>query len=253
MTEESGYLYCVVTGDGKTCKIGYTKSTLRQLWSRYKMVYGYEQIVYAYKVNDPKKAESECHSHFDEHRLCGELFKGCKLKSYLKHLTNKYDEPLKLTCEIYDSIKSDTPKSKPTKTLKKQSNVKQTTNKCYKCNMKFNNKTQLIKHYKHRDCDIDTKYFCYMCGHDYSTNSRLKLHEQTSKHSDAVYENGIILINEDHISGLEWMHYTQRKYMPKIFYLKSDETASKNMITKLKEYKYNVEYESDEEPSNESS
>jgi hypothetical protein len=86
---------------------------LKGLWIRYRTVYGDDQIIYAFETDHPTSAERDCHNHFNDYRVNGELFKRNGLVLYLEYLGDKYGEYTKINKTAFESMLKSV-KSKPT-------------------------------------------------------------------------------------------------------------------------------------------
>lgn len=84
----SGYVYCITSEILNAIKIGFYRSTIKSLKSRYTTCYGSQLIVHAIMTDDCIQLESEIHERFAKYCIINELFKKEHLDSYVNYLVN---------------------------------------------------------------------------------------------------------------------------------------------------------------------
>ena len=96
-----GYTYVITCKGNNYCKIGFWKSTIVALKSRYVTYYGNKLKLHYVTSYDAKKLEHKTHIKFDKYRISNELFDKKYLQKYIDFL-NKYDD--KIVIENYKKI-----------------------------------------------------------------------------------------------------------------------------------------------------
>ena len=83
-----GYTYCATSSTTNSVKIGYWKSNLSSLRSRYVTPYGDDVQIIAIKTNDAHKLEKMCHAHFSNYNIRNELFEKQYIGEYVEYLNS---------------------------------------------------------------------------------------------------------------------------------------------------------------------
>ncbi len=86
-----GYVYIVTSPVINACKIGFWRSNLKSLRSRYITSYGNNLILHTFLTKNAYKLEQLCHKYFMEYNISNELFDKKYINKYIKFLNKNYD------------------------------------------------------------------------------------------------------------------------------------------------------------------
>ncbi|AGF85692.1 hypothetical protein QJ854_gp090 [Moumouvirus goulette] len=86
-----GYVYIVTSPVINACKIGFWRSSLKSLRSRYITSYGNNLILHTFLTKNAYKLEQLCHKYFMEYNISNELFDKKYINKYIKFLNKNYD------------------------------------------------------------------------------------------------------------------------------------------------------------------
>nr|URM61918.1 MUTS family DNA binding domain protein [Mimivirus sp.] len=86
-----GYVYIVTSPVINACKIGFWRSNLKSLRSRYVTSYGNNLILHTFLTKNAYKLEQLCHKYFVEYNISNELFDKKYINKYIKFLNKNYD------------------------------------------------------------------------------------------------------------------------------------------------------------------
>ncbi|AVL94486.1 hypothetical protein ma100 [Moumouvirus australiensis] len=89
-----GYVYIVTSPVINACKIGFWRSSLKSLRSRYITSYGNNLILHTFLTKNAYKLEQLCHKYFVEYNISNELFDKKYMNKYIKFLNKNYDPVL---------------------------------------------------------------------------------------------------------------------------------------------------------------
>ena len=103
--KNTGYVYCVKSKILNAIKIGFWRSNIYSLKSRYKTYYGENVKIFVIRTKNPRNLEQKCHLAFNEYKIENELFLKHYFHDYVSFLKENYEvNPIKYDKEIIDGI-----------------------------------------------------------------------------------------------------------------------------------------------------
>ncbi len=99
-----GNMYCVTSSNINVIKIGFWRSSLSSLHSRYLTYYGKKEIVHTVLTKDAHALEKLTHEFFSENCIEGELFDPNNWSDYVSFLEKNKDVPDEVSNISYDNV-----------------------------------------------------------------------------------------------------------------------------------------------------
>ena len=104
-----GYVYCVTSHNINIIKIGFWRSSLLSLHSRYLTYYGKKQIIHTVLTKDARTLEKLTHKFFSKNCIEGELFDPNNWSDYVLFLEKNKEEPDEVPNINYDNVLNTNP------------------------------------------------------------------------------------------------------------------------------------------------
>jgi hypothetical protein len=97
-----GHVYCATSPYINTIKIGVWTKTKDGLKQRLQTYYGKDVEIFWHLTMFPFVLEKQCHSHFKQYNLSGELFQDCHMDEYLEFIRENHTKPSDDAKKLFD-------------------------------------------------------------------------------------------------------------------------------------------------------